>query len=453
MATRIKNMTEGKPLPLIVSFALPLMVGNVFQQLYTVVDTMVVGKALGVTALAALGAADWLNWLMLGIIQGFTQGFAILMAKEFGARQYDSLRKVVGNSTILAAVSAVVFLGIGMWLAKPVLTLMETPAEVMDGALLYLRIMYLGIPIVMAYNLLACILRSLGDGQTPLNAMIVASFTNIALDLLFVLVFKWGIAGAAIATLIAQLVSSLFCLWHIRKLDILALKPSDYRIHLPMAKQLMVLGTPMAFQNALIAIGGLFVQRVVNALGVVFMAGFTATNKLFGILEIAATSYGYAMITFAGQNLGARKPERIRKGMRAALVVAVLTSMVISAVMLIFGKAILSLFISGTPEEVAQTLYVAYYYLALMSIGLSILYVLHVTRSAIQGMGNTVMPMVSGIAELAVRMTCAVVLPMLLGDMGILYSEVLAWVGAVCVLIPSYLVCIKKLEHKILQNP
>ena len=453
MATRIKNMTEGKPLPLIVSFALPLMVGNVFQQLYTVVDTMVVGKALGVTALAALGAADWLNWLMLGIIQGLTQGFAILMAKEFGARQYDSLRKVVGNSTILAAVSAVVFLGIGMWLAKPVLTLMETPAEVMDGALLYLRIMYLGIPIVMAYNLLACILRSLGDGQTPLNAMIVASFTNIALDLLFVLVFKWGIAGAAIATLIAQLVSSLFCLWHIRKLDILALKPSDYRIHLPMVKQLMVLGTPMAFQNALIAIGGLFVQRVVNALGVVFMAGFTATNKLFGILEIAATSYGYAMITFAGQNLGARKPERIRKGMRAALVVAVLTSMVISAVMLIFGKAILSLFISGTPEEVAQTLYVAYYYLALMSIGLSILYVLHVTRSVIQGMGNTVMPMVSGIAELAVRMTCAVVLPMLLGDMGILYSEVLAWVGAVCVLIPSYLVCIKKLEHKILQNP
>ena len=453
MATRIKNMTEGKPLPLIVSFALPLMVGNVFQQLYTVVDTMVVGKALGVTALAALGAADWLNWLMLGIIQGLTQGFAILMAKEFGARQYDSLRKVVGNSTILAAVSAVVFLGIGMWLAKPVLTLMETPAEVMDGALLYLRIMYLGIPIVMAYNLLACILRSLGDGQTPLNAMIVASFTNIALDLLFVLVFKWGIAGAAIATLIAQLVSSLFCLWHIRKLDILALKPSDYRIHLPMAKQLMVLGTPMAFQNALIAIGGLFVQRVVNALGVVFMAGFTATNKLFGILEIAATSYGYAMITFAGQNLGARKPERIRKGMRAALVVAVLTSMVISALMLIFGKAILSLFISGTPEEVAQTLYIAYYYLALMSIGLSILYVLHVTRSAIQGMGNTVMPMVSGIAELAVRMTCAVVLPMLLGDMGILYSEVLAWVGAVCVLIPSYLVCIKKLEHKILQNP
>ena len=303
MATRVKNMTEGKPLPLIVSFALPLMMGNVFQQLYTVVDTMVVGKALGVSALAALGAADWLNWLMLGIIQGLTQGFAILMAKEFGARQYGSLRQVVGNSTVLAAISSVVFLAVGMWYARPVLELMDTPAEVMDGALLYLRIMYLGIPIVMAYNLLACILRSLGDGQTPLNAMIVASFTNIALDLLFVLVFRWGIAGAAIATLIAQFVSSLYCLWHIRKLDILALSRSDFRIQLPLAKQLLILGTPMAFQNALIAIGGLFVQRVVNALGVIFMAGFTATNKLFGILEIAATSYGYAMITYVGQNL------------------------------------------------------------------------------------------------------------------------------------------------------
>ena len=452
MGTRVKNMTEGKPLPLIVSFALPLMMGNVFQQLYTVVDTMVVGKALGVSALAALGAADWLNWLMLGIIQGLTQGFAILMAKEFGARQYGSLRQVVGNSTVLAAISSVVFLAVGMWYARPVLELMDTPAEVMDGALLYLRIMYLGIPIVMAYNLLACILRSLGDGQTPLNAMIVASFTNIALDLLFVLVFRWGIAGAAIATLIAQFVSSLYCLWYIRKLDILALSRSDFRIQLPLAKQLLILGTPMAFQNALIAIGGLFVQRVVNALGVIFMAGFTATNKLFGILEIAATSYGYAMITYVGQNLGARKPDRIRKGMSAAVIVAVLTSLVISAVMLIFGKAILSLFISGTPEEVAETLRVAYYYLSLMSICLPVLYVLHVTRSAIQGMGNTVMPMVSGIAELAVRMVCAVVMPMLLGDMGILYSEVLAWVGAVCVLIPSYLVCIKKLQNKIQQN-
>lgn len=453
MATRIRNMTEGKPLPLIVSFALPLMIGNVFQQMYTVVDTMVVGKALGVSALAALGSADWLNWLMLGIIQGLTQGFAILMSREFGARQYDSLRKVVGCSVGLSAISAAVFLGIGQWMARPVLRMMQTPDEVMDGALLYLRIMYLGIPIVMAYNLLACILRALGDGQTPLNAMIVASFTNIVLDLLFVLGFKWGIAGAAIATLIAQLVSCLFCLWHIRKLDILALRKSDFHMQLPMMKQLLALGFPVAFQNALIAVGGLFVQRVVNSLGVIFIAGFTATNKLFGILEIAATSYGYAMITFVGQNMGARKPERIRQGMGVAVVVAVITSLVISLVMLIFGRLILGLFISGTPEEVAQTLRIAYYYLALMSFFLSVLYVLHVTRSAIQGMGNTVLPMASGIGELVMRLVSAVVMPMLLGEMGILYAEVLAWVGAVVILIPSYFVTMKKLENKLRDNP
>ena len=221
MASHVKNMTEGKPVPLIFSFAIPLMIGNVFQQLYTVVDTMVVGKALGVSALAALGAADWMNWMMLGIIQGFTQGFGILLAQEFGAKRYDNLRRSVGNSAVLSLLSAIVLLGIGQLLARPVLELLNTPARILPDALLYLRIMYLGIPVVMAYNLLASILRSLGDGQTPLHAMIVAAATNIFLDLLFVLVLGFGIAGAAIATLIAQLISSLFCLYHIRKIDIL----------------------------------------------------------------------------------------------------------------------------------------------------------------------------------------------------------------------------------------
>ena len=204
MAANIKNMTEGRPLPLIVSFALPLMLGNIFQQLYTVVDTMVVGKGLGVDALAALGATDWLYWMVLGMIQGVTQGFSILMAREFGAGRYEDLRKVVGSSTTLAALCAVGFLVVSQVAAQPILMLLNTPDEVIGQALLYLRVMFFGIPIVMAYNLLACILRSLGDSRTPLNAMIIAAGTNIVLDLLFVLVFRWGIGGAAAATLIAQ---------------------------------------------------------------------------------------------------------------------------------------------------------------------------------------------------------------------------------------------------------
>lgn len=409
---------------------------------------MVVGKALGVAALAALGAADWLNWMMLGIIQGFTQGFGILMAQEFGAGRYDNLRKSIGNAAVLSLVSSMVLLLAGQLLTRPVLNLLQTPPEILADTLLYLRIMYLGVPVVMAYNLLASILRSLGDGKTPLNAMIVAALTNIALDLLFVLVFGLGIAGAAAATLIAQMISSLFCLYHIRKIELLSFTPSDFRMtgrQLPL--RLLMLGFPMAFQNAIISVGGMIVQFVVNGFGVIFIAGFTATNKLYGVLEVAATSYGYSMVTYAGQNLGAGRTDRIRKGVKSAILIALLTSLVIAILMLFGGKIILSWFISGTPEEFEQTLKIAYSYLAIMSVCLPILYTLHITRSAIQGMGNTVLPLVSGIAEFIMRAVTAIFLPMLIGENGIFYAEIMAWTGATVILVISYFAVIRKMER------
>ncbi|MEY8412192.1 MATE family efflux transporter [Lachnospiraceae bacterium 62-26] len=450
MTSHIKSMTEGKPASLIFSFALPLMAGNVFQQLYTVVDTMVVGKAIGVGALAALGAADWLNWMMLGIIQGFTQGFGILMAQEFGAGRYDNLRRSIGNSAILSLLSSLILLGLGQLLARPILTLLQTPPEILPDALLYLRIMYIGIPVVMAYNLSASVLRSLGDGRTPLHAMIVAATTNIGLDLLFVLVFHLGIAGAAAATLIAQLISSLFCLYHIRRIDILAFEKNDFSLRdRRLSLRLLMLGFPMAFQNAIISIGGMIVQFVVNGFGVIFIAGFTATNKLYGVLEVAATSYGYSMVTYAGQNLGAGRTDRIRRGMRSAVLISLLTSLVITLLMIFAGKLILGCFISGTPEEFEQTLAIAYYYLAVMSICLPILYILHITRSAIQGMGNTILPLASGIAEFIMRTVSAVFLPMLIGENGIFYAEIMAWTGAVIILIISYFAVIRRTERMI----
>ena len=444
MNSKVKDMTEGKPLSLIVSFALPLMVGNIFQQLYTVVDTMVVGKALGVDALAALGATDWLYWLLLGMIQGITQGFAILMAREFGAKHFESLRQVVGNSAVLSGISAILLLVLGQVAAKPLLVLLQTPNEIMGTSLLYLRIMFLGIPIVMVYNLLACVLRSLGDGKTPLNAMIVSAMTNIGLDLLFVLVFRWGVAGAAAATLIAQGVSSVFCFVKIRQIDFMRLQKKHFVLSSSMAGRLLSLGSPMAMQNAIIAIGGMIIQAVVNGYGVAFIGGFTATNKLYGVLEIAATSYGYAMITYVGQNLGAGKIDRIRKGMTCAVTVAVATSLLIAAVMLIFGRGIVGAFISGTAEEVLQATQVGYVYLCYMSVCLPILYILHVTRSAVQGMGNTVLPMVSGIAEFVMRTGGVLLLPMIIGENGIFLAEVLAWAGADVILIPSYFITLKK---------
>ena len=440
-------MTEGRPLGLIVAFSLPLMLGNVFQQLYTVVDTMVVGQALGVGALAALGAADWLNWMVLGTIQGFTQGFSIKMSHEFGAGIYDRLRKTVANSILLAILSSVVLLLISQAAARPVLELLQTPDAIIGDSLTYLRIMFAGIPVVMAYNILAAILRALGDGKTPLYAMVVAALINVALDLIFVLVFHWGIAGAAGATVIAQVCSGIFCLVSILKLPVLAFSRSDFRMEGRLCLHLMKLGLPMAFQNAIISVGGMIVQFVVNGFGVLFIAGFTATNKLYGILEVAATSYGYAMVTYTGQNLGARKIERISKGMHAAILVAVVTSAVIAAAMLLFGKAILGLFVSGNPEEVAETLNIAYHYLAIMSVFLPVLYILHVTRSCLQGMGNTLLPMLSGIAEFIMRTGTAMLLPLFFGAEGIFYAEILAWLGADVILVTSYIVQMRKLKR------
>lgn len=442
---RTKNMTEGKPSFLILTFALPLMAGNVFQQLYTVVDTMVVGKHLGVSALAALGAADWMNWMMLGIIQGLTQGFGILMAQEFGAGQYERLKKVIGGSALLALLSSVLLAAAGQLSILPVLELLQTPGDILGDTSLYLRVMFAGIPIVMAYNLFACVLRSLGDGRTPLRAMVVASLTNILLDLLFVMVFQWGIPGAATATLIAQLVSSLYCLRHILRLELLRLSLGDFCLKRTLCGKLLILGFPMAFQNCIIAIGGMIVQFVVNGFGVIFIAGYTATNKLYGMLEIAATSYGYAMITYVGQNLGAGKGARIRQGMRSALAIALITSGAIALIMLVFGRPILGCFISGTPEEAEAAMEAAYAYLAVMSLCLPILYILHVTRSAIQGMGNTLLPMVSGIAEFIMRTSIALLLPLTIGQMGIYIAEVAAWAGADLVLVTSYFALARRL--------
>ena len=447
MASNIKNMTEGNPGKLIFAFAIPLMAGNVFQQLYTVVDTMVVGKFLGVQALAALGAAEWLNWMMLGTIQGFTQGFGIQMAQDFGAQDYKRLRKTVGGSALLALISAILLVLIGQLIARPVLTLLQTPNEIIGNTLLYIRIMFLGVPIVMAYNLLACILRSLGDSKTPLQAMVIASLLNIGLDILFVFGFQWGIAGAAVATLIAQAFSSVFCLIRIRRVEILHLTRDDIRLSGALAAKLLGLGSPMAFQNAIIAVGGMIVQAVVNGFGVIFIAGFTATNKLYGLLEIAATSYGYSVVTYVGQNLGAGKIGRIKSGTKASVILACLTSLVITAVMILFGKLILGSFISGTPEQVEEAMKIAYFYLVIMSVFLPVLYILHVVRSAIQGMGNTFLPMLSGVAEFIMRTGSALLLPALVGEIGIFFAEILAWAGADVVLITSYFIVIRKIEN------
>ena len=440
--------TEGSPWRLLLLFSLPLMAGNIFQQLYTVVDTAVVGQALGVEALAALGTVDWLNWLTLGTIQGFTQGFSILLAQRFGAGDYGKLRQALVNAIFLSVLCAVVVTAGSEIIAEPVVILLRTPAEIRHISMAYLRLLFAGLPVVTAYNFAAAALRALGDGKTPLMAMVAASLTNIALDFLFVLGFHWGVRGAAIATIIAQCLAAACCIWRLCRIEVLRLSREDWRLEGALCARLMTLGLPMALQNFIIAVGGMIIQTIVNGFGVAFIAGFTATNKLYGVLEVAATSYGYAMTTYAGQNLGAGKLDRISQGMRAGLTIALITSATISAVMLVCGRWFLSCFISADAAQSEAALAAAMKYLRLMSLCLPVLYVLHVTRSCVQGLGNTLLPMVSGVSEFIMRTGGALLLPGIMGETGVMCAEVLAWFGADLILVPSYFIVMGKLRRQ-----
>ncbi len=443
----VKSMTSGSPLRILFSFALPLMVGNVFQQLYTMVDSMVVGKVLGLDALAAVGNGEWLNWLVLSLIQGFAQGFSIRLAQDFGANDTESLRKTYATSLKLAILCAAGVFCFAFAALRPILRLLHTPDEIFPITVTYLSVIFAGVPIVMAYNFLASVLRALGDSRTPLYAMIVASLCNIVLDLLFVIVFRWGVAGAAGATLIGQLLSALICYRSLRKIETLRMITSGRGLDRGLSATLLKLAMPFAFQNLIISVGGLVVQFVINGFGVLYIAGFTATNKLYGILEIAAISYGFALTTYVGQNYGAGKLRRIHKGVHTGAVVGVATAALISAVMFLFGRQIVGAFISGSPKDAAATIEIAYHYLCIMAAFLPVLYLLHIYRSSLQGLGDTVMPMVSGGAEFVMRTLSILILPKLLGNEGLFWAEVLAWTGADAVLLPSYYVRMAKIKR------
>lgn len=448
MASKVKNMTSGSPGRLIIMFAIPLMLGNIFQQFYTMVDTMVVGQFVGIQALAALGAADWLVWLVLGLVSGMTQGFSILVSQYYGAREWKKMKQSIAWSYILTAITAILVLVISQAAVYQVMVFLNTPSNVIDMSMIYLRIVFCGIPIIAAYNILAAVLRAMGNSRSPLMAMIVAALTNVVLDLLFVAGFHWGVAGAAAATVIAQAVSAIYCLIVLRKIELVTLGREDFKLQPGMTEKLLKLGAPLAFQNVIISVGGLTVQYVVNGFGFLFVAGFTATNKLYGVLELAAISYGYAITTYVGQNLGAGEIRRIRKGVTSGTVMAVVTSLLVSVIMVVLGRPILSLFVSGDPGQVQQVLDIAYKYLFIMAVFLWVLYLLYVYRSAIQGLGNTVIPLASGIAEFVMRISVAMLLPKLIGEDGIFYAEICAWTGAAVLLIISYFAVMRKVRAR-----
>ena len=443
MSSRTMNMTQGNPASLLLRFSLPLLAGNVLQQLYNLVDTLVVGRAEGVTALAAVSSTGWLDWTLLGLILGLTQGFAIQISHCFGAGDEEGLRRTAGHSLVLGILVVAVLEIIAQVFLRPVLLLMRTPADTFPLTLTYLRITFGGLPLVMGYNLFSGFLRSVGNSRTPLTAVTASALCNILLDVLFVAVFHWGVVGVAVATVISQGVSCAICFAAVLRLPIFRLSRDNLHLTRDVSLGLIKLGLPIACQNLIISVGGLILQSVVNAQGFIFMAGYNAASRMQGLMEMAGTALRGAVSTFVGQNFGAKKMARVQEGLRQAVRLAVGTAVVIGGAVILLGKPLLRLFIEDDPAIVEQVLVYGYRYLIFMGVSLFALYLLFVFRSALQGLGDTVTAMLSGVLELFIRGGCALLLPLLLGEWGVYTAGIISWYGAAAVLFFS---CRKRLR-------
>ena len=438
-------MTRGNPLKLIVIFALPLMLGNLCQQLYTMVDSIIVGQGIGIHALAALGSGDWINWMVLAIMRGLCQGFSILFVHSYGANDFDKLRKGIACSIVLCLIIGLILMVIMFNITYPLLILLDTDINVIDMAFSYLKVMYMGILVVMFYNLTSGILRSLGNSFAPLVAMVIASIINIILDYILVIKMHYGVESAAFASVISQGIALLYCLLVLSKVDFVRLKISDFKFDIDIYVELFHLGMPLALMNVIISVGGMAVQKVVNSFGLIFIAGFTVVNKMYGLLEIAATSFGYANSTYVAQNRGAKQYDRIVKGVKVSCVLAVIVSGIIAVTMLIIGRDIISIFVEDSADKQA-VIEVAYRYLKMLCYFLWSLYLLHIFRNDLQGIGNTTIPFVSSLVELAMRVCAVMVLPRFLGDLGVFLAEILAWMAAMLLLMVSFIICFRKLR-------
>ncbi len=445
--TEVKDMTVGIPWKLIWGFSLPLMIGNLLQQVYTFIDTLVVGQVLGLNALAAIGVTEWMIFLMFALIQGIVQGFSIIMSQCFGAGDYLRFRNAVFNGLYLVLAMMAAFTVIGQVITDPVLRFLNTPPEIISMSSDYLRLLYMGIPLTFIYNFQTAILRAAGNSKIPLQAIAISSLVNIILDVLFVYVFGWGIHGAATGTLFAILVSALYCFIRLRRFKVLHFQKQDRQINYGIMRAELKLGLIMGSQNIITSIGGLVVQSVINGFGVIFIAGYTAASKLYGLLEIAASSYGYAMNTYVGQNIGAKKADRLRIGLVSGNIMGVITACGMSLIMILLGKHILGLFVTGSADVVMKALQNGYRFLLLLSVFFPCLYILYIVRAWIQGTGNSAWPMVSSMVQLVVRVGCALILSRYVGSDALYWGEVLAWVGADIFLYIIYLKRYKMLRY------
>ncbi|WP_148411016.1 MATE family efflux transporter [Murimonas intestini] len=437
------DMTKGNPLKLIIMFTIPVLIGNIFQNFYNIVDSIIVGQFLGVDALAAVGTTGSINFLVIGWVSGMTSGFAILIAQSFGAGDHKRLRHYVAMSIYLCAAMAAVMTA-GLLIAnEPVLRLMNTPDNIFEDTRSYIAIIYAGLPVTIMYNMLAGTARSLGDSKTPLYFLILSSLLNIGLDLLFVAVLPLGVAGAAYATVLAQGVSAVLCFFYVRRhFEILHFSREDARFNGRSAWRLMVMGIPMALQFSITGLGTMIVQASLNLLGSAYIAAFAAAIKVQNIIVQVFPSLGVTMATFAGQNAGAGKIKRIRKGMRQAFFIVLGGSVVCALIVYFLGDSMVTMFVKDPTGEIRS---IARQMFRISMWFYPFLGTIFLFRNVLQGLGDGFVPMLGGVFELFARWLAIVLLAAPLGYVGICLTDPCAWVSALIPLIPVYFVRMKRL--------
>lgn len=437
------DMTKGNPVKLILLFSIPLLIGNVFQQFYSMVDTIIVGRFVGVDALAAVGATGSMVFLVNGFATGLTSGFAVLVSQKFGAKDENGLRKAVASAVTLTVISVIVVTLVSLIGAKPLLKLMNTPENIMGDAHTYIKIIYGGVVATVAYNLIASILRALGDSKTPLYFLIVSSVLNVILDLVFIINFKMGVAGAAYATIISQGVSAILCLiYTYKKFIILRLKKEDFNVKRKYYHKHLKIGIPMALQFSITSIGIMTVQAALNVFGSIVIASYTAASKALQLVMQPAITFGVTMATYCGQNLGAKEYGRIKEGVKECTKISIITSIIAGAVLIFLGKYFVMMFISNPDAEILKYAQQVLDISAIFFIPLGLIFIY---RNALQGIGDSFVPMMAGVYELVARAIVAFTLPRYLDFMGICLADPVAWFAAVIPLGITYFRRIKSL--------
>ncbi|MDR2754395.1 MAG: MATE family efflux transporter [Planctomycetaceae bacterium] len=440
----IKDLTQGSPIKLIVLFTIPLLIGNLFQQFYNIADTFIVGRTIGMNALAAVGCTGCLMFLVIGYIFGFTSGTAIITAQRFGAGDMAGVRRSFVVNLILGAFMAIILTIIGVIFARPLLSLMRTPPEIFEDAYQFIVIIFYGLATSMLFNVLSNSLRAVGNSQTPLWFLIISSVLNIILVYCFICGLKMGVQGAALATVLAQLVSGLLCLPYIlKKGSVFQLTKSDWQFDYGELWEHLRIGLPMGFQLSIIAIGVVVLQFALNKLGAVPVAAFTAAQRIDMVAVLPLMSFGITMATFTAQNYGAQKIGRIRNGVFQCVVISVSYSILIGLILIFYGDYFSEFFITANPNAVM----LSHKYLIVNGSMYFILSLLFIFRYSLQGLGKNVVPTLAGIMELVMRIFAALILTHYWGYLGACIANPLAWFGACVPLVVAFIISIRQLTH------